>query len=75
MGKAASDYMGYGSKWLVKRDLTPKNLRKHGINASVKEIKSKCSKAIDGNISTGGRGHFKNVPTYSIFKLKEIFKK
>lgn len=75
MGKSCFDYEGYGRSWLSKTDLTPKNLKKYGIKASVKEIKTRSGFAIDGVVTTGGMGHVRHVPTYSISKLKELFKK
>lgn len=74
MGRACFDYSGYGSSWLAKKDLTPKNLKKYGIKASAKQIKAKCGVAIDGYVLTGGMGHTRRVNTYSIRKLKEEFK-
>lgn len=75
MGKSCSDYYGYRRTWLCKSDLTPKMLKRFGINASVKEIKNRSSFAIDGGVYTGGSGHQKYVPTYSIAELKKLFNK
>ena len=73
--KSRYDYYGYKSTWLSKSDLTPKNLKLYGINASLKEIKEKSHQAINGFIYTGGRGHIRRVNKYSISKLNDIFKK
>ena len=73
MSKACVDYDGYGRIWLCKSDLTPKKLKRYGINATCKQIKSKCNNAIDGFVFTGGHGHIKKTFTYNINKLKNLF--
>lgn len=75
MGKSCFDYQGYRTQWLCKSDLTPKFLKRYGIKASVKEIKTECVNAIDGSITIGGMGHQKHIYTYSIPLLIKTFKK
>ena len=75
MGRSCFDYDGYHKSWLVKSDLTPKQLKKYGINCSLKEIEKVRTSAIDGSIVTGGRGYRKHIYTYSISKLKDLLRK
>ena len=75
MSKSCFDYSGYGYTWIKKSDLTPKTLKRYGINTSVKEIKNHSLKAIDGYVYTGGRGHIKRLNCYNITSLKKILNK
>ena len=75
MGKSRFDYEGHGRRWICASDMDSRTLKRLGITASVKEVKSRCGYCIDGFINTGGRGHVKRFPTYSITKLREMFGK
>lgn len=74
MSYSRNDYENYGVKWIVKSDLRPKILKRFGIKATCKEIQSKRNTdAITGYVITGGMGHRKRTPTYSVSILKELY--
>ncbi len=75
MGTSCWDYDGYGRSWLCKTDITPKNLKRYGIHATVKQIRLYRDVAIVGHVLTGGRGYTKRVNKYSIDLLKKEFNK
>lgn len=74
MSASREDYENYGVKWISKSDLRPKILKRFGIKATCKEIQSKRNTdAITGYVVTGGMGHKKRTPTYSVSILKELY--
>ena len=74
MSYSRNDYENYGVKWIVKSDLRPSILKRYGIKTTCKEIQSKRNTdAITGYVVTGGMGHKKRTPTYSVSILKELY--
>ena len=71
MSACRYDYSGYHRTWLSKSDLTPKTLKKYGINTTCKVIEENYLKCRNGYVLTGGMGYVKKVWCYSLILLKE----